>query len=125
MIEDAKRRKGVRGNVFYLGGDCHAFYLPEGRAASIFHDGDHLHVSLVFESRADAMSFQTALQKFALQNPLLGLTNALKLDRVVQPCTVPAETRLFGGLQDSRLGLAAVVAGGLRRVRVAGDAGDR
>jgi hypothetical protein len=93
-IADAKRRKGVRGTVFYLGGECHAFYLPEGRAASIFHDGDHLHVSLVFESRADAMSFQTALEKYAVHNPLLGLNQALHLDNTLYPQAVPPSTQL-------------------------------
>jgi hypothetical protein len=93
-IEDAKRRKGVRGSVFVLGSDNHAFYLQEGRAESVFHVNDHLHVAFLFKSEEAAMSFRTALQTFALQYPLLGLTNAVKLDRVVHQCAVPAETHL-------------------------------
>jgi hypothetical protein len=80
-IVDAKRRTGVRGSVFVLGSESHAFYLQEGRAASVFHDGNHLHVAFLFENKSDAMSFQTALEKYVLQNPFLGLVNsALQLD---------------------------------------------
>jgi hypothetical protein len=94
VVKESRKMKGIRATL-YRHAEAHiAFYPREGAFAA--YEGDDLKICAAFEKKRSAMEFQTFLEHWHLNNPLLSLRDRIEVaDEIsLQHISSPNRVRL-------------------------------